>query len=459
MTSLSSATGQRLFWHRLFAPVDLAALVYFRIAFGAIMLWEVWRYFDHGWIKRYYIDPTFYFTYYGFGWLRPWPGNGMYVHFLALGALAICVMLGLWYRLSAALFFLGFTYVFLLDQANYLNHFYLVSLISLLMIVVPAHRLLSIDAWRRPEIHADTAPAWALWLLRAQIGIVYFYGGLAKLNGDWLRGEPMRRWLAARTDFPILGPLFTEEWMVYLFAYGGLLLDLLVVPLLLWPRTRVGGFAIAVVFHLLNAGLFRIGIFPWFMIAATTLFFSPDWPRLGMRWWPVKAPKPPQPTPAAAPRSGRRATGVLLGIFLTLQLLVPLRHFLYPGQVSWTEEGHRFAWHMKLRHKSATAQFFVTDPVRKASWEIDPQQYLTRRQLKEMPSRPDMILQFCHYVAKAYRQQGYQQVEVRAKVMASLNGRRPQLLIDPTVNLAAQPRTLMPASWIMPLMEPLRASE
>ena len=260
---------------RLFAPVDIASLACFRIVFGAIMLWEVIRYFSHGWIERYFITPTFHFTFYGFGWVQPWPGDGMYWHFFALGVLALLIMVGFLYRLSAALFFLGFTYVFLLDQARYLNHFYLVCLLSLLMVLIPAHRALSVDALARPSLRAATAPAWALWLLRAQVGLVYFYAGVAKLNGDWLRGEPIRDWLAYRTDFPIIGPLFTQEPVMWMFAYGGLLLDLLLAPLLLWRRTRWFAFALAVLFHLLNAGLFSIGIFPWLMIAATVMFFPP----------------------------------------------------------------------------------------------------------------------------------------------------------------------------------------
>ena len=95
------------FLHRLFEPVDIASLVYFRIAFGAIMLWEVLRYFESDWVHRYYIDPTLYFPYYGFGWIRPWPGNGMYLHFSGLGVLAIWIMLGLWYRFSATRCSLG----------------------------------------------------------------------------------------------------------------------------------------------------------------------------------------------------------------------------------------------------------------------------------------------------------------------------------------------------------------
>ena len=446
---------------RFFAPVDVASLVYFRIAFGAIMLWEVWRYFAYGWIKRVWIDPAFHFTYYGFEWVRPWPGDGMSLHFLALGGLAILIMLGLWYRVSTLLFFLGFTYVFLLEQAQYLNHFYLICLISLLMIFTPAHRAFSVDACRRPGIRSDAVDAWTLWLLRTQIAIAYIYGGLAKLNSDWLHGEPMRMSLAKRSDYPLLGPFFEEEWMVYLFSYSGLLIDLLVVPFLLWRKTRPFAFVLGVLFHLTNAWLFRIGIFPWFMIAATALFFAPDWPRrmLGLSQGPLERLKTKsthgEGAYSASLHRRQYATMGLLGIYLAVQLLVPLRHYLYPGNVSWTEEGHRFAWHMKLRHKTVRALFLVTDPVGNMKWVVEPGEYLTPWQERKMSVRPDLILQFSHHIANEMRKQGYEHVEVRAKVWVSLNGRKPQLLIDPRVDLAAQPRTLMPAPWITRLEDPL----
>jgi vitamin K-dependent gamma-carboxylase len=459
------AAGNRSFIHRLFDPVDNSSLAFFRIAFGAIMCWEVWRYFSNGWIARYYITPSFHFSFYGFEWIRPWPGNGMYLHFLALGVLAVCITLGLWYRLAAALFFVGFSYVFLLEAARYLNHLYLAALISLLMIFIPAHRALSIDAWRRPDVRSNWAPAWSLWLLRAQIGIPYFYGAVAKLNEDWLRGEPLRTWFARRSDWQVVGPLFTQEWVVYLFSYGGLLLDLLIVPLLLFRRTRVLALAAAVAFNLMNAYLFRIGIFPWFMIAATLLFFDPGWPRrlvhsararLGsgddLRRDHIKHQRP-APSTRGALRPAHTFTLVLLGCYLAVQLLMPLRHYLYPGNVLWTEEGFQFSWRMKLREKSGTAELFATDPETNTTWQIDPAHYLTRWQINEMVIEPDLVLQFAHHVARDLRGRGHEHVEIRARVMASLNGRRQQPLIDPAVDLAAQPRNMLPAGWIMPLTE------
>jgi hypothetical protein len=484
--------------------VDIASLVYFRIVFGAVMLWEVWRYFDHDWIRRYYVEPQFLFKYHGFGWVDRLPGEWMVAHFALLGLLAACILAGLRYRAAAALFFLGFAYVFLVAQARYLNHFYLILLVSFLMVFVPAGRAFSLDARRDPSIRSGTAPGWALWLLRTQIGIVYFYGGLAKLNGDWLRGEPMRTWLLERTDLSLVGPLFTSETTVYAFVLGGLLLDLLVVPMLLWRPTRVAACFGLLVFHLLNARLFQIGIFPWFMLLATPIFLPPELPRRAAasvrERWAGRRFRQRQVhslSPASRQRCGSAESGVsgsvpgggrdsrderrsqagrhgpaankppvvrsparerltlgLVAAYVALQLLVPLRHHLYPGDVAWTEEGHRFSWRMKLRDKEAHAVFVLTDPASGRTWTVDPLEYLFPWQREEMVSRPGMILQFSHFLAREKRKEGYRDVEVRAFVPASLNGRNPQLLVDPALDLTRERRTLTPARWILPLAEP-----
>ncbi|MFG6095909.1 HTTM domain-containing protein [Leptothoe sp. ISB3NOV94-8A] len=442
---------QKPLWRSLFAPVDIAVLVYFRMAFGGIMLWEVWRYFDKGWIARYWIDPILNFPYFGFEWFHPWPGQGMYIHFVGLGILAAFIALGIWYRVSAVLFFLGFTYIFLLEKARYLNHFYLICLISFILIFIPTHRAFSFDAWRRPGIRTQTVPAWTLWLLRIHVGIPYFYGGLAKINGDWLQGEPMRMWMAARTDFPLIGSFFTQEWMVYFLSYGGLLLDLLVVPFLIWRRTRPYAFVLALTFHLMNVQLFNIGIFPWFMIAATAIFFYPDWPRrlVRQRFSDRNQSAPARLTPRHI------AILTLLGIYLALQLLLPFRHYLYPGDANWTEEGHRFAWHMKLRSKDADVKFIITNTRDNSVSALDPYDIMPRWQVRKMAARPDMILQLSHMIAEDIGGDDKDSIEVRAEAFASLNGREKQQLIDPTVDLSKKRQSLMPADWILPLEIPL----
>ena len=497
---------------KLLKPVDAAGLTYFRIAFYGIMLWEVWRFIDHDWVRRYFTDKEFYFTYWPFNFVHPLPGDGMTALFYLMAVVAICAALGLFYRASASAFFLMIAYVFLLEKARYLNHLYLVCLIAFLMPFVPAHRYLSLDAWLRPGICSRVVPTWSLWLVRFQVGVPMFFGGIAKLNEDWLRGEPLRAWLADRTDFPLIGRFFTDEPVIWSMNYWAIFLDLFVVFLLLHRRTRVFAFVAVLQFHFTNSRLFDIGIFPWMMIAATAVFFEPDWPRRVVRdlraghpyriftlsggfilGYLVGAFLPETVSPvraligavggaiagyhldepfrrlgkneevgagAAAPRDlvslAQRSAFVLLGVWIVFQVTVPLRHFLIPGKVHWTEEGHNFSWHMKLRDKDSEGFFVVFDPLIGEEWWVDPRQYLTSRQERKMTSRPEMVVQFARFLEAEWRREGWKDVEVYAYIAAWLNGREAQVFIDPAVDLTG---VTFPwfghADWILPLEKPL----
>ena len=435
---------------RAFEPVDNASLIFFRVAFGALMFWEAYRYFKDGWIAHYWIKPRFFFTYYGFSWVHPWPGNGMYIHWAILGLVALFIAAGFLYRFSIIIFFLGFTYSFLLDQTNYLNHFYFICLLSFLLIFLPANRALAIDAVLWPALRSQTAPAWTVWLVRTQVGVVYFFAGVAKLSPDWLSGETIRAFLAGGGQLAVIESLIGRERLPYLLTYGGLFLDLLIVPALLWRRTRVAAFCVAVIFHLLNARLFSIGVFPWLSIAATTLFLSPSWPR---KLTGVMLPPATRTFSSETPPPSERKQVMILslvGLYAAIQLLVPLRHFLYPGSTDWTYQGHRFSWRMLLLERNATSEFVVTDPNVGTTVRIDPIQFLTPKQVSKMGPRPDMILQFAHHLAAVLPRAGPKPLQVRARVSVSLNDRKPQLLVDPNVDLAAEKRSLRPANWILP---------
>ena len=442
---------------RLFAPVDIASLIYFRVSFGALMVWELCRYLSGGRADSLWIKPEFHFKYYGFAWVQPPPGNWMYalLGFLLIAAAGITI--GWCYRICAVAFAVGFTWLFLIDQAEYLNHFYLICLLASVSTLLPLNRRLAVDCSRKPALRSDIAPAWTLWLLRAQIAIVYFYGGIAKLNADWLRGEPVRTWLVSLAGRAGFGAWLGSEWTVQLISYGGLLFDLLIVPLLLWRKTRAVAFLLAMVFHLTNNWLFSIGVFPWLSIAMTALFFPADWPRrfasyLAEFW--LERPKIKRAPLRNADQPGfryRGAVAAFLGIYLGWQLLMPLRHYLYPGFVSWTEEGHRFSWHMMLRSKKAQTRFYVLNPETREVWALNSLAYLSLRQREKMNGHPDMILQFAHHVAELMRKTNCGNIHVHVITRAELNSRPPALLIDPDVNLAATPRTLAPANWILPL--------
>jgi hypothetical protein len=452
---------------RLFDPIDSASIAVFRISFGLLLLQDVYVYFANGWIKSYYIDPPYHFAFFGFDFIRPLPGDGMYVLF---GVLAVCsalIALGLFYRLAMTVFFLGFSYIFLIDQARYLNHFYFVALLAFLMIFVPAARGWSLDALIAGRTQDARVPAWSLWLLRIQMEIMLLYAGIVKLNADWLQGEPLGKWLSLSKDLPIIGPFLLNDTVVLVGAWGAALLHLAGAIMLLFKSTRIYAFAAYCVFHFLNHHFFIIGIFPWLTLAATLLFFDPDWPKVVWRklsrLFPLplaspwshqgKASKQPWYIPSPAMRT---VIVTLLVVWTVFQALLPLRHYLYPGNNSWHEQGHNFAWQMMLRQKLGQAVFYVRDPDTNREWLVDPRKFLSSRQYWFMAERPEMIRQFAHYLEKVWSERyRTRDIEVRAFTAASLNGRRSQTLVDPKRDLTKVGYTFGNSDWILPLRGPM----
>jgi vitamin K-dependent gamma-carboxylase len=431
-------------------PVDAAGIGAFRLMFGLLMVGAVVRFVAKGWVKELYLDPPYHFTYLGFDWVRPFSPAGMALLFAAMGAAALCVALGAFTRIAAAVFFLTFTYAELIDQATYLNHYYLVSLFALLFTVLPVSRAFSVDARRAGVVNA-TVPRWVHVLLRLQIGLVYVFAGLAKLNHDWLfEAQPLRLWLARFGDLPIVGGLLVKPATAYFMSWAGAAFDLCIVPLLLWARTRSAAYAVAVVFHGLIWLLFPIGIFSFLMLTSATLFFDPRWPRAAIARFrlesedasvPDSLPMPGRPTP--------RWLLAVLGAYIALSIAMPLRFLLYPGASSWTEQGFRFAWRVMLTEKTGHVEFEIVDPSGERI-HLNPRADLTPLQYAMMATQPDMIHQYAQHLARRY-DRGHGRVRVYAHAWAALNGRPSQHLIDPSVDLAAEPRTLGPKRFIVPL--------
>ena len=447
-------------WAKLLVrPVDGSSLAAFRFLFGALMLWEVIRYFNYGRVERYYIDPAFHFPFFDF--IQVIPGDWMLILFVLMGVFAICVAIGLFYRLSAILFFLSYTYIFLLDKAQYNNHYYLISLLAFLLIFMDANRTFSFDGFWKKSLNTNKAPFWNIFLLRSQMFAVYFFGGIAKLNSDWLLGEPMREWLANRTHTVFYGKYFVYDWAVYFFTYGGLLFDFFIGFLLLWKRTRLFGFILVLFFNLTNQQLFGIGLFPFLAIAATIVFVEPDWPRrvINRVGKALKVSKnsilhlaQPKLQAVKKIRPYQWLAISFVCMFLLSQFLFPLRHFLIPGKASWTEEGHNFAWHMKLRDKDADITITATNPQTGETWKIDINDDLTSRQKRKMSTRPHMIIQYAHFLRDKLEAQGIQNPIIKARVKASLNGRPYMPLIDPNANLAEEEYSLFTHNpWVVQL--------
>ena len=439
---------------------SIAPLAVFRVLFGFIMLVSIVRFAIKGWIYELYIKPEFFFSYYGFEWVQPLGETGMYVLFFVMGLAALGIMLGSFYRVSAVLFFLSFTYVELIDKTNYLNHYYFVSIISFLLTLVPAHRRFSLDVLRKPDLRVDTVPAWMVNIFKLQLGIVYFYAGLAKLNPDWLfDAMPLKIWLPANSHLPVIGWLLEYELTAYFFSWSGAIYDLTIVFFLLYKPTRVFAYAAVIAFHLMTLALFQIGMFPYIMILSTLIFFSAEFHeniiRKARQIWNKAGFKKPSGTFSTHKnyKLSKGASGVLtslLVVYFALQVLLPFRFALYPGKLFWTEQGYRFSWRVMLMEKAGYTTFHVRNPETDESWQVSGYEYLTPNQEKMMSTQPDMILQFAHFLEREYQKKGMDDTEITAEAYVTLNGKRSSLIIDPTVDLTEQEKGFAHKEWILP---------
>ncbi|MEQ8822552.1 MAG: HTTM domain-containing protein [Sumerlaeia bacterium] len=435
-----------------YRPVDVASLAFWRIAFGLLMAWDMVKVLQFEEIRIYYAEAEYHFSYNFFTWVRPLPEPWTTILHIVVGIFGILVALGLFYRFAAAGLCLTYTYTFLMEKCNYNNHYYLMCLLAGLMILIPAHRAWSLDRILFKDKRPETAPVWGVWLLRFQLGLVYFYAAIAKINYDWMvRAEPISRWLSSRSDRPFIGPVMAWEPIGPLFAYSGFLFDLLIAPALLWKPTRKYAFIAAALFHGTNSIVFDIGIFPALALAATSIFFEPDWPR---RVWGTLTrqfiPRVPEERPPDRLLGRQKALLAFLAFYCLLQALIPFRHHLYPGDVAWTEEGHQWSWRMKLRSKDALVRYFVTDPATGLTWVADVQDHFTAQQIRNHSKDPDMLIQMGHFIADIYRRrEGIENLEVRAEANLRLNYGTTGLLVDPDVDLAAQRLGLLPKPWIL----------
>lgn len=425
---------------KLYQPVDIAFLVYFRILAGSLLAIEY-----VGYLLKIdeYVQTEVGFSYLFFSWLKIWSVSGLYLHISIIIVLAVAVAIGFYYRVATVLLLIAQTWLLLLDSSLYQNHIYLYCLVNLLLIFLPAQRAFSYDASRNPAIQLSQVPAWVWYILLFQISVVYFYAGVAKLYGDWIQGRPMVIWMYYREGYPVIGKILGLEWFPYVASYIALMVDLTAVPLLLFRKTRIYGFIMVTIFHLTNVAVFGLATFPWFVIMMTSLFFPPSWPRklLGNRL----------PTLTVAPLNIHRSFKLesLLAIYVIVQLLLPLRHWLYPMPVAWTDEGDKFAWRMVIRNKAGDLYYHITDEHENLI-AYDYADRLRYYQHYVLLGNPDLILQYAHYLANHYQDSLGYEVKVFAHTDISLNGWASQPLVDPNVDLSQEKRSLGHYNWIVP---------
>ncbi len=402
------------------------------------------RFVANGWVDRLYLEPTHHLTFPGFEWVRPWPRWAMFTHMAALALAGLTLAAGFRTRISAAAVAVLFSMLELIDAALYLNHYWFLILVAVWLAVLPTE--------------GAAVMVGVIWLLRAQIGVVYLFAGLAKLNADWLvRGQPMTLWFADRSDLPIVGMLLAQPSAGLVASWAGAVFDCTIVIWLLWRRSRPVAYAVLVVFHLVTGWLFPIGLFPWVMIAATLVFFEPDWPDRAARG--LRLPSQParfarhDSSSLGQPRGVGPTSVVMIAMLVTVNLVLPLRHYANDGNVRWTEEGYYLAWRVMLTEKTGHLAFRVTDHRTGVTTTTDASDLLADWQLTQASIRPDLIRSTALLIADSAG--GSDVVAVRADSFVSMNGRTAHRMIDPTVDLVARD---LEDGWILdPDEEPLFA--
>lgn len=430
--------------------VSIAPLVVFRIAFGGLLLYSTIRTAQKGWIAELFIDPVYHFGF--FNWLQPFEGNGMYIVFFLMGLSALGIILGFMYRVSTILFFILFTYCELIDKTYYLNHYYLVSILTFWLMLVPAHRWYSVDGILFPGIRSNLCSRWHILIFKVQLSIVYFFAGLAKVNTDWLfRAQPMATWLPGKYELPILGKWVHLKETAFLFSWAGCIYDLFIWLFLWAKRTRGIAYLFVLIFHILTAILFpRIGMFPFIMITSTIIFFSPSWHQRVLESLPFYQRFEEGNTEGNALLRRNGYITVILSIYLLIQLYLPFRYLQHSGNLFWHEKGYRFSWRVMLMEKNGYTSIIVRDPVLGIQREIDQDKYLTPFQKQQMRSQPDMILQFARFAGDEFYKEHGHEPEVYVKSRLSLNGRRSQLFTNEELDVYKTEDPLN-SGWILPL--------
>ncbi|MBA4745625.1 MAG: HTTM domain-containing protein [Muricauda sp.] len=429
----------------LFRKIDNAQLVVFRVFYGLLVSAECYGAIATGWVRRTLVEPKFTFSFIGFEWLQPLPGNGMYIYFAVMGTLGLLIALGYKYRFSALAFAILWSGVYLMQKTSYNNHYYLLMLLAYIMAFLPANRDASLDAKLHPKLRSQTMYNWVRWTIILQLFIVYTYASVAKLYADWLDFSMIEVLMGSKKDYYVIGDFLQQKWVHKIVAVFGICFDLLIVPALLWKPTRKIAFVLSIFFHLFNSIVFQIGIFPYLSLAFTVFFFEPQ----TIRNIFLRTKKILPETKIIIPKT-KNVVLTVLGIYFVVQLVLPLRHHFFMGDVLWTEEGHRLSWRMMLRSRSGSISYKIVNAETKDTIKINLNDYLTTKQQQRVACYPDFIWQFAQHLKKEHAKKG-QNIQVFVENKVKVNQRPYQQFIDPKVDLTNVPwKHFAHNDWILP---------
>ena len=413
----------------IFQAIDNSPLIVFRIFFGFLVACESFGAILTGWVKRVLIDPEFTFSFIGLEWLQPLPGFGMYCYFSLMGVFGLAIMLGYRYRIAITSYTILWAGVYFMQKSSYNNHYYLLLLISFLLIFLPANRYASLDVKQNRVSEEKTMPYWISLLFIIQVGIVYVFASLAKFYPDWLDGTFTKNLLSGTTSRPFFLELFSQKWFYLFIAYAGILFDLLIVPFLLFKKTRTLALIASVIFHIFNSITLQIGIFPFFALTFALFFYEPETIR---RLFLRKKPKLEDEN-LSQNLYGKRIVYFLMIPYLIIQIALPLRHHFIEGDVLWTEEGHRLSWRMMLRERNGYITIQIKDLKTGSVSIYNYRKNLTNKQAQNLATKPDFIWQYCQRIKEEYKGKP---IAIYIDCKNSINRKEYKSLIDPNYDMA-----------------------
>lgn len=420
-------------WKKAFQKIDNSSLVVFRIFFGIIFLAEAVGALALKWVDRNFIDTTTNFTFIGFEWLLHLQNETMYVVFGLMAVASIGVMLGYKYRFSVIALTVLWSLTYFGQKTSYNNHYYLMWLIGLIMFFLPANAYASIDAKQNPSIKKNYMPQWVRLVFIIQVSCVYIYATIAKFYPDWLDGTVTRNMFMGMTNVPeAVQVLFKKTEFQLFIAYMGIAFDGLIVPALLWKRTRWFAIIASLIFHIFNSITLQIGVFPYFALSFCVFFFPPNQIRNFFFRKKAKEDYNEETTTDYA-----TIFKYFFVPYLIIQILLPIRHWFIKSDVLWTEEGHRLSWRMMLRSRSGEVAFKVIDKKTNERLPFNNAELLNDKQKRRL-NTPDVIWQMAHKIKDHFKSKGKDVAVYAMRSSVSINMRPSSRLIDPEVDLAAE---------------------
>ncbi|MGB1247864.1 MAG: HTTM domain-containing protein [Chitinophagales bacterium] len=438
----------------LFEPKSVASLGLFRVLVGCVLFLQTAYWIATDFVAKNIIEPPIKFPFPYFEFVKPLSQSGMGLLMYTMLFSCFLIIIGKAFRVACAVFFFTFTYFWMIDTGYFNNHYYFISLLVFLLFFTDADKW-NIFKLKQNQSHI-TVPNWQIFILRFQVFIIFFIGGLNKLNPYWLFDfQPMKFILETKASVSNM-PWLASTFFFAAFSWLGLLFDISI-GFLLWIRkTRKFAFITYILFNLTNFLLFynigEIGFFPLLLVASLVIFISPE----KIDTWLAKKLKPTKvKTKEIAPvPTKNKLVFPAIVLFVVFQFLFPFRHLLIPGQVDYTGQGQRFAWRMKIMYKAHDIQFYFTYDGNTEKTPVKIADLMTDKQYTNLIYYPNCVPVAAKYLKKILIEKGVPNPKVYADFKIGFQGQELQSLFSPDIDLAMiNYHPHKKNDWIIPLKD------